>query len=57
MARGSFVREPGLHNCNLREAIAGVGINRINHESLGTAHEWLTWRRHLRRFALILFKD
>jgi enterochelin esterase-like enzyme len=27
------------------------------YESPGTAHEWLTWRRHLRECAPLLFKD
>ncbi len=57
MARGSIVRGPGLHIRDLRETIAEASIDYVNHESLGTAHEWLTWRHHLRKLALILFKD
>jgi enterochelin esterase-like enzyme len=32
------------------------GINVVFHESQGTAHEWLTWRRALNDFAPRLFK-
>jgi enterochelin esterase family protein len=32
------------------------GINLVFHESQGTAHEWLTWRRALNDFAPRLFK-
>ena len=32
------------------------GIKIVYHESQGTAHEWLTWRRALNEFAPILFK-
>jgi enterochelin esterase-like enzyme len=32
------------------------GINLVFHESQGTAHEWLTWRRALNEFAPRLFK-
>ncbi len=39
------------------EALRARGIkNVIYHESQGTAHEWLTWRRALREFAPRLFK-
>ncbi len=31
-------------------------INIVFHESQGTAHEWLTWRRALNEFAQLLFK-
>jgi hypothetical protein len=33
-----------------------VGIEYISYESLGTAHEWLTWRRDLYQFVQMLFK-
>jgi enterochelin esterase-like enzyme len=39
------------------EALKGHGIkNIVFHESQGTAHEWLTWRRGLNEFAPRLFK-
>ena len=28
----------------------------VYHESPGTAHEWLTWRRDLNEFAPLLFR-
>ena len=33
-----------------------MGINAHYHESTGTAHEWLTWRRGLNQFVPHLFK-
>ena len=39
------------------ELLKKHGINNIvYHESQGTAHEWLTWRRALNEFAPLLFK-
>jgi len=39
------------------EALKAHGIkNIVFHESQGTAHEWLTWRRALNDFAPRLFK-
>jgi enterochelin esterase-like enzyme len=39
------------------EALKEHGIkNIVYHESQGTAHEWLTWRRALNAFAPLLFK-
>jgi enterochelin esterase family protein len=41
----------------LVETLKNNGINNIvYHESQGTAHEWLTWRRALNEFAPQLFK-
>jgi enterochelin esterase-like enzyme len=41
----------------LVETLKSNGINNIvYHESQGTAHEWLTWRRALNEFAPQLFK-
>jgi S-formylglutathione hydrolase FrmB len=38
------------------EALKNHGIkNIVYHESRGTAHEWLTWRRALNDFAPRLF--
>ncbi|MDR0981977.1 MAG: esterase [Culturomica sp.] len=39
------------------EALKKHGIkNVVYHESQGTAHEWLTWRRALNEFAPLIFK-
>jgi Enterochelin esterase and related enzymes len=38
------------------EALKAHGIKVVFHESEGTAHEWLTWRRALNEFAPRLFK-
>jgi enterochelin esterase family protein len=39
------------------DALKAHGIkNVVYHESPGTAHEWLTWRRALNDFAPRLFK-
>lgn len=39
------------------ESLKALGIkNVVYHESQGTAHEWLTWRRALNEFAPRLFK-
>ncbi|MGC8830553.1 MAG: alpha/beta hydrolase [Verrucomicrobiia bacterium] len=40
-----------------RDALEEAGIKTIYYESPGTSHEWLTWRRSLREFAPLLFKD
>lgn len=37
-------------------ALTGAGIKHVYYESLGTAHEWLTWRRDLHEFAPMLFR-
>jgi enterochelin esterase family protein len=39
----------------LHEALDKAGVKHIYFESLGTAHEWLTWRRCLNDFAPRLF--
>jgi len=33
------------------------GIKNVYYQSPGTAHEWLTWRRDLREFAALIFKE
>lgn len=38
------------------DQLKGHGIKIVFHESQGTAHEWLTWRRALNEFAPRLFK-
>jgi enterochelin esterase family protein len=38
------------------EALEKAGIKVSFYESLGTAHEWLTWRSDLSQFAPLLFR-
>jgi len=38
-------------------SLDSAGVRSIYYESPGTAHEWLTWRRSLKEFAPLLFKD
>ena len=40
-----------------RNMLDKAGIKYIYYESIGTAHEWLTWRRDLFQFAPLLFQD
>lgn len=42
---------------NFHEALSKAGIRHVYYESPGTAHEWQTWRRSLRQFAGLIFKD
>ncbi len=49
----------GTEERNPKEAVQTLkdhGVKIIFHESQGTAHEWLTWRRALNEFAPLLFK-
>ena len=49
----------GTEERNPKEVVQTLkdhGINIVFHESQGTAHEWLTWRRALYDFAPRLFK-
>ena len=49
----------GTEERNPKEAVQTLqdhGINIVFHESQGTAHEWLTWRRALNEFVPALFK-
>lgn len=39
------------------ERLDEAGIKHIYSESVGTDHEWLTWRRALYDFASLLFKS
>ena len=52
-ARGGFSGDPKENVAALKQA----GINAVFYESPDTAHEWLTWRRSLREFAPLLFKN
>lgn len=40
-----------------KDALEEAGIKTIYYESPGTSHEWQTWRRSLREFAPLIFKD
>lgn len=55
-----FFVSTGTEERNPKELVQSLkdrGINNIVfHESQGTAHEWLTWRRALNEFAPLLFK-
>jgi len=55
-----FFISTGTEERNPRELVETLkshGIdNIVFHESQGTAHEWLTWRRALKDFAPRLFK-
>lgn len=42
---------------NFHEAMEKAGIKHIYYESPGTAHEWQTWRRSLRQYASLIFKE
>lgn len=39
------------------KALEKAGIKHTYYESPGTAHEWQTWRRSLRQYASLIFKD
>jgi enterochelin esterase-like enzyme len=48
-----FGGDPKANTAALKEA----GVNAVFYESPTTAHEWQSWRRSLREFAPLLFKD
>lgn len=48
-----FGGDPKANTTELKAA----GINAVFYESPKTGHEWLAWRRSLREFAPLLFKD
>jgi enterochelin esterase-like enzyme len=39
-----------------RDMLDKVGVKYVYYQSVGTAHEWLTWRRDLYQFAPLLFR-
>jgi len=41
----------------MHEALEKAGIHHVYYESPRTAHEWQTWRRSLRQFASLIFKN
>ena len=49
----SFVGDPKAN----AEAVKAAGVNSVLYVSPNTAHEFLSWRRSLREFAPLLFKD
>ena len=51
--RGGFGGDPKVNV----EALKQAGINAIFYVSPETAHEWHSWRRSLREFAPLLFRD
>jgi S-formylglutathione hydrolase FrmB len=51
--RGPFGGDPKAN----AEALKQAGINSVFYISPNTAHEWQSWRRSLREFAPLLFKD
>jgi enterochelin esterase-like enzyme len=51
--RPGFGGDPKTNVAALKEA----GINSVFYESPNTAHEWQSWRRSLREFAPLLFKN
>lgn len=42
---------------NMADGLNAAGIKTVYYESPGTAHEFLTWRRCLKEFAPLLFKE
>ncbi len=42
---------------SIHEQLDQAGIENVYYESPGTAHEFLTWRRSLNRFAQLIFQD
>lgn len=48
-----FGGDPKANTAALKEA----GVNAVFYESPNTAHEWQSWRRSLREFAPLLFKN
>jgi enterochelin esterase-like enzyme len=50
---GAFGGDPKAN----AEALKQAGINSVFYVSPNTAHEWQSWRRSLREFAPLLFKD
>jgi enterochelin esterase family protein len=53
---GTVERESNPNILRLHEALEKAGVKHEYFESPGTAHEWLTWRRHFHDFAPRLFR-
>ena len=57
---GVGTEEPAMMHDGIiafHEALEKAGIKHVFYESPGTSHEWLTWRRDLKEFAPLLFKE
>ncbi len=54
--RGGRTRRDGDPKASI-EALKAAGINAHYFVSPKTGHEWLSWRRSLREFAQLLFRD
>jgi len=57
---GRRTAPPGIPPSDPRanaEALKGAGFNSVFYVSPNTAHEFLSWRRALREFAPLLFRD
>ncbi len=52
---GSKENPTGLKNSH--DALESIGVKNTVYVSPDTAHEWQTWRRSLREFAPLLFRD
>ena len=57
LGTGTLEREGNPNIRNLHDTLEKAGVKHVYYESPGTAHEWLTWRRDLYRFAPLLFQD
>ena len=57
--QGGLAGPPGKQSDPLAnaEALKAAGLNSVFYVSPGTAHEFLSWRRSLREFAPLLFRD
>jgi len=55
MSAGSKENPAGVRNA--ADALNQAGFKAVSYVSEGTAHEFLTWRRSLREFAPLLFRD
>jgi enterochelin esterase-like enzyme len=42
---------------SFHEALEKAGIKHVYYQSPGTAHEWQSWRRSLKQFASLIFKN
>jgi enterochelin esterase-like enzyme len=57
---GMGTKEPDFFQGSIgafRAMLDKAGVRYVYYQSPGTAHEWLTWRRDLREFAPLLFRD
>jgi enterochelin esterase family protein len=56
-----FVSQGGAEGAgagrSFHQSLEAAGIKYVYYESLGTAHEWQTWRKSLYQFAPLLFQN